>query len=106
LERLLLVVHRYLLLLHHLEDIWNATRDGTNWIIMRSSGDVSSITATTLGLGNVANTSPSDLPISNAVSSVMSFKANLTGANFFSGNYYSSNNTRYDINISRWNEFK
>ena len=53
---------------------------------MRSSGDVSPITATTLGLGNVANTSPSDLPISNAVSSVMSFKANLTGANFFSGN--------------------
>ena len=28
----------------------------------------------------------SDLPISNAVSSVMNFKANLTGANFFSGN--------------------
>jgi hypothetical protein len=56
--------------------------DGTNWIIMRSSGDVSSITATTLGLGNVANTRPSDLPISNAVSSAMTLKANLSGANF------------------------
>ena len=55
--------------------------DGTNWIIMRSSGDVSSITATTLGLGNVANTRPSDLPISNVVSSAMTLKANLTGAN-------------------------
>ena len=60
--------------------------DGVNWIIMRSSGDVSSITATTLGLGNVDNTRASDLPISNAVSSVMNFKANLTEANFFSGN--------------------
>ena len=49
---------------------------------MRSSGDVSSITPTTLGLGNVANTRPSDLPISNAVSSAMTLKANLTGANF------------------------
>jgi hypothetical protein len=56
--------------------------DGTNWIIMHSSGDVSSITATTLGLGNVANTRPSDLPISNAVSSAMTLKANLSGANF------------------------
>ena len=56
--------------------------DGTNWIIMRSSGDVSSITATTLELGNVANTRPSDLPISNAVSSAMTLKANLSGANF------------------------
>jgi hypothetical protein len=56
--------------------------DGTNWIIMRSSGDVSSITPTTLGLGNVANTRPSDLPISNAVSSAMTLKANLSGANF------------------------
>jgi hypothetical protein len=45
----------------HLE----AYSDGTNWIIMRSSGDTASITATSLGLGNVANTSPSDLPISN-----------------------------------------
>ena len=53
---------------------------------MRSSGDVSSITATTLGLGNVANTNPSGLPISNAVPSAMSFEANLTGANFFNGN--------------------
>jgi hypothetical protein len=38
----------------HLE----AYSDGTNWIIMRSSGDTASITATSLGLGNVANTSP------------------------------------------------
>ena len=52
--------------------------DGANWIIMRSSGDVSSITATTLGLANVANTRPSDLPISNAVSSAMTLKANLS----------------------------
>ena len=41
---------------------------------MRSSGDVSSITPTTLGLSNVANTRPSDLPISNAVSSAMTLK--------------------------------
>ena len=49
---------------------------------MRSSGDTASITATSLGLGNVANTSPSGLPISNAVSSAMTLKANLSGANF------------------------
>ena len=67
----------------HLE----AYTDGTNWVIMRSSGDVSSITATSLGLGNVANTAPSDLPISNAVSSVASFKANLTGPNIFIGRW-------------------
>ena len=54
---------------------------GTNWIIMRSSDDVLSITATTLGLGNVSNTRPSDLPISDAVSSAMTLKANLMGAN-------------------------
>ena len=65
----------------HLE----AYSDGTNWVIMRSSGDTASITASTLGLGNVANTSPSGLPISNAVSSAMTLKANLSGANF-SGN--------------------
>ena len=62
----------------HLE----AYSDGTNWVIMRSSGDTASITATSLGLGNVANTSPSALPISNAVSSAMALKANLFGANF------------------------
>jgi hypothetical protein len=62
----------------HLE----AYSDGTNWVIMRSSGDTASITATSLGLGNVANTAPSDLPISNAVSSAMTLKANLSGANF------------------------
>ena len=28
--------------------------DGSDWVIMRSSGDTSSITATTLGSGNVA----------------------------------------------------
>ena len=49
---------------------------------MRSSGDVSSIAATSLGLGNVGKTSPSDLPISNVVPSAMTLKANLTGANF------------------------
>ena len=58
-----------------------AYSDGTNWIIMRSSGDTASITATSLGLGNVANTSPSDLPISIAVSSARNLKANLSGAN-------------------------
>ena len=47
---------------------------------MRSSGDTASITAASLGLGNVANTSPSDLPISIAVSSAMNLKANLSGA--------------------------
>ena len=41
---------------------------------MRSSGDAASITATSLGLGNVANTSPCGLPISNAVSSAMTLK--------------------------------
>ena len=45
--------------------------DGTIWVIMRSSGDAASIAATALGLGNVANTRPSDLHISNAVSSAM-----------------------------------
>ena len=49
---------------------------------MRSSGDVSSITPTTLGLGNVANTRPSDLPVSNAVQTALNLKANLIGANF------------------------
>ena len=49
---------------------------------MRSSGDASSIPASTLGLGNVANTRPSDLPMSNTVSSAMVSKANLSGANF------------------------
>ena len=49
---------------------------------MRSSGDTASITATSLGSGNVANTAPSGLPISNAVSSAMTLKANLSGANF------------------------
>jgi hypothetical protein len=72
---------------------------------MRSSGDVSSITPTTLGLGNVANTRPSDLPISNAVSSAMTLKANLSGANF-TGNITATNDTRYIIVISWWNEFK
>ena len=61
----------------HLE----AYSDGTNWITMRSSGDTASITGTSLGLRNVANTSPSDLPISIAVSSAMNLKANLSGAN-------------------------
>ena len=73
------MVHRCLLLFLHLEDIWSA-------IVMEQTGllcagDVSSITTTTLGLGNVANTNPSDLPISNAVSSAMTLKANLSGAN-------------------------
>ena len=49
---------------------------------MRSSGDTTSITTTSLGLGNVANTAPSGVPISNAVSSAMALKANLYGANF------------------------
>ena len=53
----------------HLE----AYSDGTNWIIMRSSSDTASITAPSLGLGNVANTAPRGLPISNAVSSMASF---------------------------------
>ena len=43
------------------------------------------VTATTLGLGNVANTSPSDLPISYAVSSAMTLKANVTWANLSGG---------------------
>ena len=43
----------------HLE----AYSDGTNWVIMRSSGDTASITATSLGLRNAANTSPSGLPV-------------------------------------------
>ena len=55
----------------HLE----AYSDGTNWIIMRASGDTASITATSLGLGNVANMTPSGLPISNAVSSAMTLKS-------------------------------
>ena len=40
-----------------------------------------SMHATTLGLGHVANTRPSDLPISTAVSSAMTLKVSLTGAN-------------------------
>ena len=82
----------------HLE----AHSDGTNWILMRSSGDTESITATSLGLGNVANTSPSDLPISIAVSSAMNLQANLSGANFTWG-YYWNNYTRLNIVISRRN---
>jgi hypothetical protein len=56
--------------------------DGAHWVVMRSSGDTASITPATLGLGKVANARPSDLPISNAVSSAMTLKANLMGANF------------------------
>jgi hypothetical protein len=35
----------------------------------------------------------------------MTLKANLSGANF-TGNITAPNNTRYNIVISRWNEFK
>ena len=55
--------------------------DGTNWVIMRTSGDTASITPAILRLGNVANTRPSNLPIYNAVPSTMTLNANLSQAN-------------------------
>jgi hypothetical protein len=64
------------------EGIWKLTPMGRTGLLCDRLVIQHLLQLQALGLGNVANTAPSGLPISNAVSSAMTLKANLSGANF------------------------